>query len=29
VHDTDHLTKLMKKLKEINGILTVNRIDGN
>jgi len=28
VHDTDHLTKLMKKLKEINGILTVNRIDG-
>ena len=29
VHDTDHLTKLMKKLKEISGILTVSRIDGN
>ncbi len=29
VHDTDHLTKLMRKLKEIHGILTVNRIDGN
>ena len=29
VHDTHHLDKLIKKLKEVNGILTVNRIDGN
>jgi GTP pyrophosphokinase len=29
VHDTEHLTKLIKKLKEIHGILTVNRIDTN
>jgi guanosine-3',5'-bis(diphosphate) 3'-pyrophosphohydrolase len=29
VHDTDHLTTLTKKLKQINGILTVNRIDAN
>ncbi len=27
VHDTEHLTKLMKKLKEIHGILTVSRVD--
>ena len=27
VHDTHHLDKLLKKLKEINGILTVSRID--
>lgn len=27
VHDTHHLEKLIKKLKEINGILSVNRID--
>jgi len=27
VHDTEHLTKLIKKLKEIHGILTVSRID--
>jgi len=27
VHDTEHLTKLIKKMKEIHGILTVNRID--
>ncbi len=27
VHDTHHLDKLIQKLKEINGILTVNRID--
>lgn len=29
VHDTDHLTRLIRKLKEINGILTVTRIDSN
>jgi guanosine-3',5'-bis(diphosphate) 3'-pyrophosphohydrolase len=29
VHDTDHLTKLMRKLKEIHGILTVSRVDSN
>ncbi len=29
VHDTEHLTKLMKKLKEIHGILTVSRVDAN
>lgn len=28
VHDTHHLDKLLKKLKEIHGILTVSRIDG-
>ena len=28
VNDTQHLDKLIKKLKEINGILTVSRIDG-
>ncbi len=28
VNDTHHLDKLIKKLKEINGILTVSRIDG-
>ena len=27
VHDTAHLDKLIKKLKEIHGILTVGRID--
>ncbi len=29
VHDTDHLTRLMKKLKSVKGILTVARIDTN
>jgi guanosine-3',5'-bis(diphosphate) 3'-pyrophosphohydrolase len=29
VHDTSHLTELMKKLKKVNGVLTVTRIDGN
>lgn len=29
VHDTNHLTELMKKLKTVNGVLTVTRIDGN
>jgi guanosine-3',5'-bis(diphosphate) 3'-pyrophosphohydrolase len=28
VHDTHHLDKLIHKLKEIHGILTVSRIDG-
>ncbi|MFM9029006.1 MAG: ACT domain-containing protein, partial [Bacteroidota bacterium] len=28
VHDTHHLDKLIKKLKEVHGILTVSRIDG-
>lgn len=28
VHDTEHLTKLMTRLKEVNGVLTANRIDG-
>jgi GTP pyrophosphokinase len=28
VQDTDHLNKLMRKLKEISGILTVSRMDG-
>jgi GTP pyrophosphokinase len=27
VNDTHHLDRLIKKLKEINGILTVSRID--
>lgn len=29
VHDTNHLTELMKKLKKVNGVLSVNRIDSN
>jgi GTP pyrophosphokinase len=29
VHDTDHLKKLMGKLGQINGILSVTRIDSN
>ena len=29
VHDTNHLTELMKKLKKVNGVLTVTRIDSN
>lgn len=29
VHDTHHLTELMKKLKKVKGVLTVTRIDGN
>ncbi len=29
VHDTDHLTELMKKLKKVNGVLNVIRLDGN
>ena len=29
VHDTDHLTTLTKKLQQVNGILTVSRIDTN
>ncbi len=28
VHDTHHLDRLIKKLKEVHGILTVSRIDG-
>ncbi len=28
VQDTDHLTELMKKLKKVNGVLNVTRIDG-
>lgn len=28
VHDTHHLDKLIQKLKEVHGILTVSRIDG-
>lgn len=28
VHDTHHLTDLMKKLKTVNGVLTVTRMDG-
>ena len=28
VHDTTHLDKLIHKLKEVHGILTVSRIDG-
>jgi GTP pyrophosphokinase len=27
VNDTDHLNNLIKRLKQINGILTVNRFD--
>jgi GTP pyrophosphokinase len=29
VHDTNHLTELMKKLKKVNGVLSVTRMDGN
>jgi GTP pyrophosphokinase len=29
VHDTHHLTELMKKLKKVNGVLTVGRMDNN
>ena len=29
VHNTDHLTTLMKQLEKVNGILTVHRIDVN
>lgn len=29
VHDTNHLTELMKKLRKVNGVLTVTRIDSN
>jgi GTP diphosphokinase / guanosine-3',5'-bis(diphosphate) 3'-diphosphatase len=29
VHDTHHLTELMKKLKKVNGVLTVTRMDNN
>jgi guanosine-3',5'-bis(diphosphate) 3'-pyrophosphohydrolase len=29
VHDTNHLTNLMGKLKKVNGVITVTRIDSN
>ncbi len=29
VHDTNHLTELMKKLKKVNGVLSVTRVDSN
>jgi GTP pyrophosphokinase len=29
VHDTTHLTELMKKLRKVHGVLTVTRIDSN
>jgi GTP pyrophosphokinase len=29
VHDADHLTRLMDKLRKLPGILTVSRVDGN
>jgi guanosine-3',5'-bis(diphosphate) 3'-pyrophosphohydrolase len=29
VHDTNHLTELMKKLKKVHGVLTVTRVDSN
>jgi guanosine-3',5'-bis(diphosphate) 3'-pyrophosphohydrolase len=29
VHDANHLTDLMKKLKKVNGVLTVSRINPN
>ena len=29
VHDTEHLKKLMTKLSQVNGILSVSRIDSN
>jgi GTP pyrophosphokinase len=29
VHDTTHLTELMKKLKKVNGVLTVTRMENN
>lgn len=28
VHDTNHLTELMQKLKKVNGVFSVTRIDG-
>ena len=28
VHDTNHLTELMKKLRTVNGVLSVTRVDG-
>jgi guanosine-3',5'-bis(diphosphate) 3'-pyrophosphohydrolase len=29
VHDTTHLTELMKKLKKVHGVLTVTRMESN
>ncbi len=29
VHDTNHLTELMKKLKKVNGVLSVTRVDSS
>ncbi len=29
VNDTNHLTDLMKKLKKVSGVITVNRVDSN
>jgi len=29
VHDTNHLTELMQKLRKVNGVLTVTRLDSN
>jgi len=29
VHDTNHLTALMNKLRKVNGVLTVTRMDSN
>jgi len=29
VHDTNHLTSLMAKLKKVNGVLSVTRVDNN
>jgi len=29
VNDTNHLTELIKKLKKVSGVLTVNRVDSN
>ena len=29
VHDTNHLTELMKKLKKVNGVLSVSRVDNS
>lgn len=29
VHDTHHLTELMKKLKKVNGVLSVSRVDNS
>jgi GTP pyrophosphokinase len=28
VHDTNHLTELMNKLKKVNGVLSITRLDG-